>query len=218
VATRAVERGVEIEIRDTGVGMTESTLQRCFEPFFSTKGALATGIGLAVAYGVVRAHGGHVDVHSRTGQGTTVRVTLPPHAAAPAQAAGPPPGAAGTVPARALRILVIDDDPAILSLLSEHFTTRRHAVSAVGSGHEGLDRAAREPFDLIITDRAMPDMSGDDVALRIRQRDPAVAILMLTGFGDLMRDTDTHPSGVNGVVGKPVALDELDRIVAGVVA
>ncbi|MCE9615174.1 MAG: response regulator [Lentisphaerae bacterium] len=216
VTTRACDAGVEVTISDTGVGMAESTLQRCFEPFFSTKGAHAAGIGLAVVYGIVRAHGGQVDVRSHAGRGTTVVVVLPATLADVPRDASPLVPAA-RVPARALRILIIDDDGAICRLLGDHFRRRDHQVTSAICGQDGLRLFQPRAYDLVITDRAMPDISGDEVAARIRSQDPAVAILMLTGFGDLMKDAGTHPAGINGVVSKPVALEELDRAVAGVV-
>ena len=204
---------LRIRISDTGVGMTEEECRRCVEPFFTTKGGHGTGIGLAVVYGIVQGHGGTLDVSSESGHGTTFAITLP--------VGSPAPDVVEVVPDQptlaAQRILAIDDDPWSLDVLTRYLKADGHEVTRAASGNEGLQISEEREFDLVITDRAMPDLSGDQVAEAIALRESAPPVLMVTGFGDIMGEQHLLPPGVEAVLGKPLSRARLRSALADAV-
>ncbi len=118
----------------------------------------------------------------------------------------------------ALRILVIDDDLQTCRLLNHVLGAEGHDAKVAHSGSAGLEAFAADAFDLVITDRAMPDMSGDDVARQIREENDSIPIVMVTGFGDLLQDTGAKPEGVDEIVGKPFTVDEIRDVIARLMA
>jgi signal transduction histidine kinase/ActR/RegA family two-component response regulator len=203
--------GSELSVSDTGTGMPEEVRQRCLDPFFSTKGEHGTGLGLAMVQGIMLRHGGSLKVESEPGRGTTIRLFFPPAAAldsvpVTAPACSPPP----------LRILVVDDEERARSVTLAYLAAEGHSVVSATGGEEGLAAYHAGDFDLVVTDRAMPGMSGDQLALAIRQLSSQQPILMLTGFGTLMAATDDIPPGVDMVLGKPPTLLALRAAVARV--
>ena len=204
---------VAIEVEDTGSGMTDEVRQKCFEPFFSTKGQRGTGMGLAVTYGTIRRHEGSIDVRSEPDKGTTVTFRLPARPAteeADVAAAPPPP------PPPPQSILVIDDDPRSGSMLRRVLSEDGHTVQEARSGKEGLAVFEQGTFDVVISDRAMPDMSGDQVATAIKALRPKTPVILVTGFGDIMKDRGEVPDCVDAVVGKPVSVGDLRRAIESV--
>ncbi len=206
---------VLLEVSDTGVGMTEEVRQRCLEPFFSTKGEHGSGFGLALVYGILQRHEGTIDVESELGAGSTFRIRLPiqtEHApdaelrsarqAATGQRSGVKP------PSRSLRVLVVEDEPMIRQMLTTYLTSYGHTAEVATNGTEGLEKFRTSQFDVVVTDRAMPEMGGDQLAAAIKEIMPKVPIIMLTGFGDLMNAVDEKPAGVDMILSKPVGLTE----------
>jgi signal transduction histidine kinase/PAS domain-containing protein/ActR/RegA family two-component response regulator len=215
--TRRAENGegsaIHVEVADDGVGMDEDTRNRCLEPFFTTKGERGTGLGLAMVFGAVQRHGGRVDVQSAPGAGTTVRLVFP--CRAPAQAAAP----VALVRVASLRILSIDDDPALRTSLADVLAADGHQVRTAESGSTGLEmfRQAlqdRAPFDVVVTDLGMPGMDGRQVALAIKQASPSTPVILLTGWGAGMREGGEVPEGVDRVAAKPPRVAELRRLLA----
>ena len=200
---------VVLEIADTGTGMTEEVRRRCLEPFFSTKGEHGTGLGLSVVYGILQRHGAGIDIQSSPGKGTTCILRFPITTAPPA-AVSP----VSTTSLRRLRILVIDDEAPVLQVVSEMLTTDGHHVTAASTGQEGLKKFADAKFDLVLVDRAMPGMSGDQVAVAIHTVAPDIPIVMLTGFGVLMNAAGEKPADVSFVVSKPITMDNLRQAIA----
>lgn len=205
---------VLISVTDTGVGMSADVRHRCCRPFFSTKDD-AAGIGLAIVAGIVREHSGKLGIVSEPGQGTTMMIELPTRKqkSEPKQTAGaehPPP--------RSLSILVVEDDPWVGDVVVRGFTPEGHRVEVATNGREGLDKFRKGRFDVVITDRAMPEMSGYELAAAIKAITPSVPIVLLTGFGDAMNAQDKRPADIDRVVGKPVTLARLREIVFDVVA
>lgn len=205
IAARGEQDFVALAVRDDGTGMTEEVRRRCLEPFFSTKGERGTGMGLAMAYGIVRRHDGAIDVESAPGRGTTFTIRLPVRARAKG-----PAGATGTaVLHRKLHVLLVEDERAVRDVVREFLLDDGHTVVTAVNGRDGLEKFASDRFDLVITDRAMPEMGGDEMAAAIRRRSPSRPVLMLTGFGDIMDAEGEKPEGVNLVVGKPVTPEGL---------
>jgi GAF domain-containing protein/ActR/RegA family two-component response regulator len=210
LATRAVEDLVEIVVADNGVGMPEAVRRRIFEPFFTTKGPQGTGLGLAMAYGIVTRHGGQIAVDSEEGRGSTFTIRLP---AARGAAGAPAPGVA-LPPELAARILVIDDEPEVRDTLADILQTEGHRVVAASTGAEGLARFGEDEFDLVMTDLAMPAMSGWQVAEAVQARAPGLPVVLVTGWGVEVSAARLRQSGVARVLTKPFRLDNVREILA----
>jgi PAS domain S-box-containing protein len=205
---------VRLEVSDTGTGMSEEVRQHCLEPFFTTKGQHGTGLGLSLVHTTVQRHDGTLAIESEPGRGSTFIVRFPVHDE-PATVV-----ASVELPAsvRPLHILVVDDDPVVRKSVVAQLNTQAHTVETASNGREGLDRFEAGRFDLVVTDRAMPEMGGDQLAATIQRSAPDTPVIMLTGFGDLMSARGEHPVGVDAVVSKPVTLDALTQAILKVIA
>jgi CheY-like chemotaxis protein len=186
---------VLLEVADTGVGMDEPTRRRCLEPFFTTKGERGTGLGLAMVYGVVQRHGADIEIDSAVGQGTTIRIALPPVSGAAQPRLVAPPAAA---PTASLHLLLVDDDPIMLKTLSDTLGQDGHTVTVAPGGQAGIDavlaaRSAGRGFDAVITDLGMPYVDGRRVAAAVKEVDSATPVIMLTGGASAWRPTATFP-------------------------
>ncbi|OGG56204.1 MAG: hypothetical protein A3F84_16430 [Candidatus Handelsmanbacteria bacterium RIFCSPLOWO2_12_FULL_64_10] len=210
--TRPDGERVVLEVSDTGAGMTEEVRKRCLEPFFTTKGERGTGMGLAMVYGIVQRHKGEIDIQSEPGRGTTFTLRLPVRVE---QRTEKRPQET-EVRVRPLRVLIVDDDPAIGELIAEYLASDGHTAERAASGREGLEKFRGERFDLVVTDRAMPEMSGDQMAVAAKQIAPGVPVLMLTGFGDMMQVSGERPRDVDFILGKPVTHARLREVLAKV--
>jgi Signal transduction histidine kinase regulating C4-dicarboxylate transport system len=202
---------VNLEVRDTGEGMTAEVRKRCLEPFFTTKGTAGTGLGLATTYGIVKRHHGEIQIESEPGIGTRIIITLP--TVAMQRTASAPKEKACTP---TMHILVIDDEVMVSNVIAEYLRADGHRVDVADGPTIGLHKINDGQYDLIITDRAMPEMSGDQLAIRAKRIAPHVPILMLTGFGDFMIARGERPVGVDAVIGKPVSIDGLRDAIADV--
>lgn len=202
-----------VDVTDTGAGMTGEIQRRCFEPFFSTKGPAGTGLGLSMVYGMAKRHNGAVTVHSTGSEGTVLRMVLPIAGSTQGEIT-PTPDDVGPDPERLVRILVVDDDERTVRLVAKFLRVDGHDVVTANSAEEGLKRARDGGYDLIITDRAMPSMSGDDLVAAIREFDSATPVVLLTGFGEIMKQKGEVPPGVNRIVSKPVTLKDLRYVLA----
>ncbi|HZJ17892.1 MAG TPA: response regulator [Chthoniobacteraceae bacterium] len=205
IRTEVQGRWLVITVTDDGVGMTEEVRARCLEPFYSTKADHSTGLGLGSVYGIVRRHEGQIDIQSELGRGTSVTLSLPLEKDPRAPQA---PGlSAQTV--QSLRVLVVEDEPMVRDVIETYLTEDQHQVTTAVNGREGLEKFQAGTFDLVLTDRAMPEMNGDRLADEIKKLNPSQPVIMLTGFGDLMNGAGELPPGVDLVVGKPFTLAAL---------
>jgi signal transduction histidine kinase len=226
-AAEALSAGGRIEIRtfregehacvtvaDTGTGMCEEVRRRALEPFFTTKGPKGTGLGLSVSYAIVESHGGELGLESLPGQGTVVTIRLPIMSEGPSEGAST--GRVEDPPVVAhQRILVVDDEDAVLSLMADLVASLGHEALQAGCGSEALsllDGGAK--VDLVLTDLGMPGMTGWDVARAIRSRWPLLPVGLVTGWGSLdvsAADRDL----IVGTVPKPIAPEALSALIAG---
>jgi signal transduction histidine kinase/ActR/RegA family two-component response regulator/HAMP domain-containing protein len=207
---------VVIEVSDSGVGMDDDTRKRCLEPFFSTKGKRGTGLGLAMVYGIMERHEGSIEIESEPGKGTTMRLVFPIR-----EAMGPAaqPLKLADAPLPSLRVLCIDDEPLLREMLQQLLTNGGHIVEAADGGQSGIDlfRQARERgevFDVVITDLGMPYVDGRQVAKAIKADSPATPVIMLTGWGTMMKEDGDVPAQVDGVLSKPPKIAELFDMLA----
>ncbi len=194
-----------IQIADTGIGMSEETRARCLEPFFSTKEQHGTGLGLGIVYGIVRRHEGDIKIASELGCGTTITITIPLRGA---EKPAPKPVVVEPAPPP-LRVLVVEDEPLVREVVSVYLNEDGHMVETANNGVEGLEKFKAIPFDVVVTDRAMPEMNGDQLAIQIKKIKPEMPVILLTGFGDLMLDVGERPAGVDLIVSKPFTLHSL---------
>lgn len=207
VSSRLETGKICVKVADTGMGMDEQTAQRCFEPFYSTKGKGGTGLGLSMVYGVVRRHGGTIDVKSAQGKGTTFTIRVPVQPAAADAANGNAPAAPAEPLTRKLSVLVVDDEEMVRRVLGDYLAGDGHTVDMACDGRQALDAFKKKKFDLVITDRAMPEMNGDQLAVALKKIAPALPLVMLTGFGELMKAKGEHPQGVDFLLSKPLTLE-----------
>jgi PAS domain S-box-containing protein len=197
-----------ITVADTGMGMSEEVRKKVFDPFFTTKGEEGTGLGLSVSHSIVERHGGDLKVDSRPGEGTTFTITLPIGMNPSAEAT--PGGEPGIE--RKGRILLVDNDQQVLSILGEMLKDAGHHVLPVPSGPEALRVFVPSGFDLVITNVGMPEMSGWDVAEQLRARDPNVPVIFITGWGLQEEDqARCRRLGISALLFKPVPPPELHR-------
>lgn len=215
-AAASLETFVFIEIRDTGIGMSEEVRHRCLEPFFTTKGERGTGLGLAMVYGMTQRHSAELEIDSTPGQGTVVRLVFP---AAAQSAVSRTAVTTQSVPP--LRILLIDDDPLLLKSLRTALESEGHSVVAADGGQRGIDEfldahARGDTFGVVITDLGMPNVNGRAVAAAIKSASRNVPVILLTGWGQRLNDQFEMPEQVDRVLGKPPRLAELRSALAEV--
>jgi CheY-like chemotaxis protein/anti-sigma regulatory factor (Ser/Thr protein kinase) len=203
---------VTVAAADSGCGMSDETRWRVLEPFFTTQGARGTGLGLSVSWGIVKRHGGSIEIESSPGVGSIFKVCLPVSAEAPAAESQE----ASSPPVRPARVLVIDDEAEVRSVLREMLVSFGHTVVEAASGEEGLACCESGPVDVILTDVSMPGMSGWDVADACRRRFPHVPLGFVTGWGDRLDQEKTLRSGVRFVLSKPFGPVDVQALVAGV--
>ncbi len=198
-----------VSVRDTGVGMEEDMRRRVFEPFFTSKGPRGTGLGLAVSWGIVTRHGGTIEVDTVPGEGSTFIVRLPVPVTVPDVVTG----VTVPLPARAARVLIIEDEPEVQAVLADMLREAGYVVSVARDGDNGLEHCEAEPVDIVLSDISMPGLSGWDVAARLRARFPAIPIGFVTGWGDQLDPERLTRTGVSFVIAKPFqALDVLRHV------
>jgi signal transduction histidine kinase len=200
--------------RDTGKGMDEVTLKRATEPFFTTKGAgRGTGLGLSMVDGLVAQSGGAMRITSQQGAGSTVELWLP---VAEAEAIERPrPVAPQRVQeSRCCRVLVIDDDPIVLAGTAAMLEDLGHTATEVDSAEQGLKILQSDAsIDLVITDHAMPGMTGTELAKRIRRKWPELPVIIATGYAELPGELDPSVPRLS----KPYRQQDLAAVVAQLV-
>lgn len=200
------EHAIYAEVEDTGVGMPDSVRDRIFEPMFSTKGEAGTGMGLTVSYGIIEEHEGIMQVRTQVGKGTCFSLRFPP-----LRRMGPvstqtvtEPSAVSNTELR-LRILLVDDEPMVRSVAAQLLRLRGFTVDEASSAQEALRISASQPFDLVLTDLGMPEMSGSELARQLKKKKPFLPIILVTGHTDA-EDQSEH---VDAVVRKPFKADQL---------
>jgi two-component system, cell cycle sensor histidine kinase and response regulator CckA len=217
--TRTLPDGrVDLTVLDTGSGMSPEVLSKAMDPFFTTKPfGKGAGMGLAVVYGTLKAHGGSVELDSRPGQGTRVHLRFPA-LQTPIEATIQPEEAV-EAPARPLRILVVDDDELVLAMLPTLLESLGHRAEIASGGQEALDRVAAGPdLDLVILDHKMPGMTGAETLAHLRARWTDLKVVISTGHVDaVVNDLVTGSPNVWSLR-KPYTRAEVQKVLAEVVA
>lgn len=207
-------RFVRVTLADTGSGIPPHILPHIFEPFFTTKEVgRGTGLGLAVAYGIIKAHGGWIDVESEVGRGTRFHLHLPALASRPL--AGEPSGDEEEPRGGHETILLIEDEAIILELGRQMLQSLGYHVLTARDGQEGvaLYAAWHAHIDLILLDVVMPRMSGREAFQQLRRINPKAKILLITGYSPEHVAAELLAQGALGVVQKPYERKELARAV-----
>ncbi|HYA90375.1 MAG TPA: PAS domain S-box protein, partial [Thermodesulfobacteriota bacterium] len=211
IRTFRKKKDVFIQISDTGIGITEETKKRIFEPFFTTKPFTNTGLGLSMSYGIVKRFGGEIEVQSKVGQGTTFTITLPiAEEDEKQEAVDSQPIKKG----RRARILVIDDDEFVRSVLSRTLTQADHQLTLAENGAKGVQLFKQGEFDVVFTDLGMPGMSGWEVCRMIKEISPHTPVGMITGWGDERNRGKMEEYGLDFFISKPFDLAQILNVVA----
>lgn len=203
---------VKLTVADSGPGMDAETLGRIFEPFFTTKGPdRGTGLGLSVAHGIVKSYAGDILVASKLGRGTKFDVYLPTVTHQITKA--PPPPDPATLTGNE-RILFVDDEPKFVMITQRQLELLGYRVEIFTSAVSALKRFQASPgdFDLVISDIAMPKMTGERLITQIRQIRPEIPVIICTGYSDKVDSKTAALLGCEYVI-KPVERDELALLI-----
>jgi CheY-like chemotaxis protein len=216
LGTALVDDRVEVTISDTGVGMPPEVREKVFDPFFTTKGPQGTGLGLSMTYGIVSRHGGTIVIDSEPGRGSIFRLSFPRGEEVKPAAPAVVPVEAPAV--RSLHCLVVDDEPPVREVIGDILESAGHSVVTLGDGAEAIARFGAERFDLVVTDLAMPRVSGWQVARAVKQIAPQAPVFLITGFGVELTAEERRTHGVDLVLVKPLQIQEVLDAVAEIAA
>ena len=199
---------VLLTVRDTGTGMDKETTERIFDPFFSTKGpAGGTGLGLASAYGIVKGHGGYIEVTSEKGQGTTFEIFLP--------ASRESKKREKDSPEKIFKgnevVLLVDDEELVIDVGRQMLIALGYRVLTAGSGREAVEsyRQNRSLIDLVILDMTMPRMGGGETYDRLKEIAPEIRVLLSSGYSINGQATEILKRGCSGFIQKPFDMSDL---------
>ena len=203
---------VKLVVTDTGTGMEEKTLERIFDPFFTTKEiGQGTGLGLASAYGIIKAHGGYIDVQSEKGKGTSFKIYLPA-----TKAVVKNQGAVVREEQLLMRhktILLVDDEELVLEVSQEMLKAMDYDALTAKGGEEAMEvyKKCRDTIDLVLLDMVMPDMGGSKVYDRLKEMNPDVKVLLSSGYSINGEATEIMARGCNGFIQKPFNFKDLSQ-------
>jgi PAS domain S-box-containing protein len=206
-------RYCRLTVADTGPGMDQGTKERIFEPFFTTKEReRGTGMGLAVVHGIVQSHRGAIQVYSEPGRGARFLVYLP---AAQGAQEEEPQDLDQVLPRGSESILWVDDEPLLAGVGKTLLERLGYRVEACTSGREALERFRQRPagFDLLVTDQTMPGLTGQELALRLRELRPELPVLLCTGYSSPALEDRALAAGVTRILQKPLLSGELAQAV-----
>jgi CheY-like chemotaxis protein len=215
VATSVLSSGryVRLRVRDTGTGIAAHVLERVFDPFFTTKEVgVGTGLGLSLVHGIVTDLGGGVEVESRVGEGSTFTVYLPWQSAVapPATVDEPVANGAGET------VLLVDDEEPLVRLGEEMIAELGYEPVGFTSSTAALEtfRESPERFDAVLSDEAMPDMTGSELAKELRTIRPDIPIVLMSGYVTAGLTARARDAGVVDVLSKPLVSRDIARSLA----
>lgn len=206
-------KNIEFTISDTGCGIPEGHLIKIFDPFFSTKGAGGTGLGLSVSHGLIRAHHGDISVRSKKGRGTTFTITLPITKAVKKE--GPKAAPLPSEPGQEKRkVLVAEDDPECRSVIGD-ILKKEHAITVVDNGEEAIEKLSNERYDLLIVDCKMPGFNGVELYkwLLENQSEMQKRVIFITGVFFVPEIKSFLESTGCPYITKPFSLEDLKETV-----
>ena len=201
---------VLVTVRDTGIGMDKETMERIFDPFFTTKGlAESTGLGLASTYGIIKAHGGYIDVDSQKGHGTTFSIYLP----ATEEEIPEERELTGELVKGKGTILLVDDEKSVLDTGERMLNRLGYEVLLAGGGQEALEiyEEKQDKIDMVLLDMIMPRMGGGKTYDRMKEVNPEIKILLVSGYDIEGQATEILERGCDGFIQKPFDMKELSQ-------
>ena len=206
---------VELTVKDTGHGMDAATLERIFDPYFTTKEiGEGSGLGLAVVHGIVKRHEGSVSVRSEPGKGTVFKILFPRIVAGQEPANGESSSFAGGTE----RILFVDDEEQLVELGERIFSSLHYRVTTSLNSLEAVELFRRQPdaFDLVITDYTMPHMTGLDLTRAILRIRPEIPVVLCTGYSEMVTEEMAKKAGIRAFVMKPLSRRNLAEVIRSV--
>jgi len=210
---------VSLSVRDNGTGMDEETQSRIFEPFFSTKPrGRGTGLGLSIVHGIVNNHHGVIDVSSVPGAGTVMTMCFPLVAAQPGKpvrSRGPKNIPQKNQNSQPPTILVVDDEPVLREMLVEILQGREYSVISASNGVDGIQkyRAHMDEIEIVISDVGMPIMGGEELFEKLKEIDPQVKMIFMTGYLEEDSKAGILHSGVKRIIHKPFRIEEIVDVI-----
>ena len=200
---------VELTVTDTGHGIEKSIQERIFDPFFTTKQrGQGTGMGLSVVHGIVKDHGGHIQVKSRLNQGTSFRIIFPVYTGAQAEIDAPEPIMGGSE-----RILFIDDEKDVVEVWERILTSLGYQVTASESPRKAMDLFQQDPekFDVIITDLDMPEINGLSLIRAVKDIRPDIRIIVHSGMKTREYEQGAADLDIACFLQKPVSIEKMTQ-------
>lgn len=210
IRTFQKEKKVFIKISDTGMGIPEEIKKKIFDPFFTTKPFTNTGLGLSLAYGIIKRLEGEIEVESKVGKGTVFTLVLPSEGEEKEVEVSSPSIKKG----RKARILVIDDEEFVRNVLYQTLAQEDHQVTLAENGEKGIQLFKEKKFDMVLTDLGMPGMSGWDVCRQVKEMSPNTPVGMITGWGMETSRKEMEKYGLNFIISKPFDLNKILNVVA----
>ncbi len=201
---------LQLQVRDNGIGMDTETLEKIFDPYFTTKDVgKGSGIGLAVVHGIVKNHGGSINCKSTKGQGSVFTILIPAYKGPITEETDNKDILSG----HGEKILYVDDEPSIAKLGKRHLDSMGYNSHSTTDPYEALKMIRDEPhrFDLVISDMAMPQMPGDQLIAEILNINPKLPTIICTGYSSRMSETKASEMGVKAFVMKPLNKSELSE-------
>ena len=213
-------RFLQLTIKDTGHGMSEETMERIFEPYFTTKNkSKGTGMGLSIVHGIIKSLGGEITVQSTIGKGTTFEVFLPLIASTPGKSDNK---VKSTIQKGSGRILLVEDEEQIIEMEAAMLKSIGYQVTYKTDSVEALKEFKNNPdkFDCVVTDMTMPNITGEELASNILEIRPDIPVILNTGFSEAIinRTELLQNKGIKAILYKPFSLKELARIIREVLS
>jgi two-component system cell cycle sensor histidine kinase/response regulator CckA len=201
---------VVITISDTGTGISPEIRDHIFEPFFTTKHGRGTGMGLATVYGIVRSHNGIISVYTEADKGTSFKLYFPITSAVKEE---PVEDRHTKESIRDAMILIIDDEPVVREMWEDFLVQKGYRVTVAEDGHEGIERfrELKDEIDLVILDLIMPRLGGKETLAALKEIDPAVKVLVTSGYSENGQAGEIVDLGIDGFLQKPSQLAQLER-------
>jgi len=211
-------RYVKISVTDTGVGMDKSVQKRIFDPFFTTKKmGTGTGLGLASVYGIIKNHGGFINVYSEEGRGSTFNIYLPATGSEGMAQRAEHKGKDKIIRGKET-VLFVDDEDMIIEVVGEMLEQLGYKVLIATSGKEAIEtyEKNKEQIDMVILDMVMPDMNGGDTYDKLKEINPDIKVLLASGYSLDGAATEILDRGCNGFIQKPAKMKELSHKLRGI--
>ncbi|MBI9083602.1 MAG: PAS domain S-box protein [Desulfobacterales bacterium] len=210
---KALGPHVRLLVADTGCGMKQSVIDRIFDPYFTTKAeGKGTGLGLSVVHGIVKEHGGHINLTSHVGKGTVFEVYLP---VIQIESDAKEIEKRVHIPKGNEHILLVDDEEAIAKMLEQVLKRLGYRVTSRTSSLEALEafKHNTDLYDLVVADMTMPNLTGEQMARQIMALKPEMPIILCTGFSEKMSQEKAIATGIKGFLMKPVVKSDLANLI-----